>query len=130
MTATAKVLNVDNVNEIFEDCLFQDGEDTTGYISAEGIFSTFGFHPDRLESHRQDIEEMLAQLPDSFQEASGGGMTFLNACLDKAGNQWGDHIHMEQLFCLGIGIGKVKYLMPRDMWDVLPGGMPYCVVLK
>jgi hypothetical protein len=38
------------------------------------------------------------------------------------------HATMEQLILLGVGIGKVKSLMPREMWDVLPGGMPYYVV--
>jgi len=29
---------------------------------------------------------------------------------------------------LGIASGKLSYLMPREMWKVLPGGMPYLVV--
>ena len=32
---------------------------------------------------------------------------------------------MEQLFVLGMGLGLVKYGLPRSMWNVLPGGMPY-----
>lgn len=37
---------------------------------------------------------------------------------------------MEQLVSLGIGIKKVKYCMPKEMWSILPGGMPYFMILK
>lgn len=75
---------------------------------------------------------MLLQLPKEFQKGSGsgGGISFLNACNDVSGKQWTDsHQVMEQLFALGIGCNKVKCLMPREMWKVLPGGMPYYVVV-
>ncbi len=121
-------LTAEKVVAVFEDCLFKDGEDTANHVKAEGITTIVRFHPQRLEGHRKDIEAMLAGLPDNFQ-ASGGGMSFLNACLDRDGNQWtGMHQTMEQLFQLGIAIGKVKPCLPRDMWSVLPGGMPYYVV--
>jgi len=69
-------------------------------------------------------------LPEQFKGSAGGGWSFLNACDDKHGNQWTDlHLRMEQLFQLGIGIGKVKCLMPRAMWSALPGGMPYYAVI-
>ena len=58
----------------------------------------------------------------------GGGWSFLQACVDKNGNHWGEHSNMEELFCLGIAIGKVESLLPRDMWKVLPGGVPYYVI--
>ena len=59
-------------------------------------------------------------------ESEGQGSSFLNACYDRDGDLWtGDHATMEQLFVLGIAAGMVNCLMPRDMWPVLPGGMPY-----
>lgn len=123
------VLDPEKVNAIFMDCLFKKGEDTSKHVKAEGIVRNVGFHPERLESHKAEIEAMLDELPDEFKETGGGGMSFLNACNDKHGNQWtGLHQRMEQLFQLGVGVGKVKSLMPREMWGVLPGGMPYYVV--
>ena len=122
-------LNPERVNAVFMDCLFRDGEDTSKHVKAEGIVRNVEFHPERLESHRAEIVAMLDELPEQFQEKSGGGWSFLNACNDKHGNQWtGLHQTMEQLFQLGIGIGKVKSLIPREMWSALPGGMPYYVV--
>ena len=123
------VLTAEQVNAIFMDSLFREGEDTSNHIKAEGIINSVGFHPERLQYHKIEIEAMLDELPENFKKSGGGGWSFLNACNDKHGNQWtGLHQHMEQLFQLGIGIGKVKYLTPRDMWSVLPGGMPYIVI--
>lgn len=123
------VLSSETVETIFKDCLFKKGEDTSKHIKAEGIMTNVGFHPERLESNRAKIEAMLDELSDEFKESGGGGMSFLNACNDKHGNQWTSlHQSMEQLFQLGIGIGKVKCLMPRNMWNTLPGGMPYYAI--
>lgn len=117
------------VEEIFRDCLFRDGEDTTTHVRAEGISMTVGFNLERLESHRAEIESMLSELPEEFFESGGGGWSFLNACNDRHGNQWtGLQLRMDQLFQLGIAIGRVKYLLPREVWSVLPGGMPHLVV--
>ena len=123
------VLQADAVSAIFLDCLFKEGEDTNGYVKAEGITCTVGFHPQRLEGHSAKISEMLSELPDTFKRTQGGGWSFLNACQDRHGRQWtGTHKIMEQLFQLGIGVGKVTCLLPREMWVVLPGGMPYYAI--
>ncbi len=129
MTADTNTLTGDLVNTIFLDCLFKDGEDTSSHIIAEGIVRTVGFHPGRIEGHRQEIHDMLAELPDEFKTSSGGGHSFLNACMDKHGNQWtGMHQTQEQLVQLGIAIGEVEYCLPREMWSVFPGGAPYFMV--
>ena len=90
---------------------------------------TAGFHPSRLEGHRDEIQVMLGQLPDQFQKSKGGGWSFLNAYNDKDGHQWtGFHRIVEKLFMLGTAIGKVSLLFPRSEWKSLPGEMPYYVV--
>lgn len=122
-------LNPQRVEEIFLDCLFKDGEDRSSYVKAQGIQMAVGFHPDRLENHKTEIEALLDELPDEFRLSGGGGMSFLQACNDKHGYQWtGLHQHMDQLFMLGIAINKVQTLFPREMWSALPGGMPYYAV--
>ena len=122
-------LTSDRVGIIFEDCLFKEKEDTSNYVKAEGIMTNVGFHPDRLESHKAEVDEMLEQLPNEFQKSGGGGWSFLNACNDRDGNQWtGLQQVMEQLFLLGIALKRVKIQLPRELWSSLPGGMPYLVV--
>jgi len=122
-------LTAENVNTVFRACLFEDGEDTANAVKAEGIMSNFGFHPERLAKHKADIASMLAELPDEFRADKGGGWSFLNACMTRDGDQWGEHVNMEQLVTLGIATGHAKMLLPRDMWEVLPGGMPYFAVI-
>lgn len=122
-------LTAENVDSIFIDCLFAKDELHDNVVIAEGVLTKIGFNPVKLEKHSDEIYNMLKQLPEEFQKESGGGMTFLNAYKDKDGNQWtGLHQTMEQLVTLGIGINKVKYCTPKELWDLLPGGMPYFVV--
>lgn len=124
-------LTYDNVETVTKDCLYKaeeitDGQPPEDCVKVEGILHNMGFHPGRLESHREDVRSMLEQLPNEFRiDGPGGGWTFLNACNRKDGVQWGEHHQMEMLFCLGIGLGLAKWLLPRDTWAVLPGGMPY-----
>jgi hypothetical protein len=114
------------VAQVFINCLFNEGEDTSNHVPADGIMSKVGFHPGRLEQHKAEIQAMLAELPDEFMASKGGGMSFLNACMDRHGNQWtGYHGTMEQLFQLGLATKAVVCLMPRELWEALPGGMPY-----
>lgn len=125
----------ENVENIFVTCLL-DKDDTINAlenpndaIKVEGIMSNVGFHPDRIKEHTDDIVSMLDDLPNEFKADGGGGWSFLNACNDKDGNQWTDlHMRMEQLFMLGMAAGKAKYTLPKEMWNVLPGGMPYVVI--
>lgn len=129
MNSDTAVLTPQRVEAVFISCLFKDGEDTSEHIVAEGIAQTVGFHPGRIQQHRQDIHDMLAELPDEFKTSGGGGYSFLNACMNRDGNQWtGLHQIQEQLVQLGIAIGEVEYCLPREMWMVLPGGMPYFLV--
>jgi hypothetical protein len=125
------ILSTAAVEKIFVDCLYKDdeiteGEVPEGCVKVEGIEMTVGFHPGRLEEHRDLITMMLAELPEEFKE----GWSFLNACNDRHGNQWTSfHRAMDQLFMLGMAIGKVKCMAPRELWAVLPGGMPYYMTL-
>lgn len=71
---------------------------------------------------------MLADLPDEFMQEKGGGWSFLNMCMTKDGEQWGEHPNMEELMVLGCGLGLMKLQLPRAVWSSLPGGVPYLSV--
>ena len=87
----------------------------------------FGLHKERVNKRKDKIIGFLKELPEEFSK--GGGWSFLNLCNDKDGQQWtGLHKVMQELVCLGIAIGKMKYTMPKDTWAALPGGMPYVTV--
>jgi hypothetical protein len=121
-------LTSENVTRILKDCLFKEGEETTEYKQGQGYFLNIGFHPERLEDYRVDIEDMINQLPDQFHEKTGGGWSFLNACQTKDGKQWGEHRSIDELLCLGLALGKLVYLTERKLWSSFPGGMPYFMI--
>ena len=120
------MIDVRRISDIVRDCLFREGEDTSTAVLAEGIVRKFGFHPDRLKGHQSEIVAMLEQLPEEFHN---DGWSFLNACIDRDGNQWGEQRDVEELFALGGALGIVKCQMPRDMWSMLPGGVPYYTII-
>ena len=126
MNLTAQI-----VSETFKYCLFKEGENTDNPVYGEGARTHVGFNPERLQESIFKIVEMLNELPDSFKISGGGGMSFLNMGVDKNNNEWtGLHRNIDELVCLGLASGKMTYLIPREMWSVLPGGMPYLVVLS
>ena len=120
------MIEVTRLREIIRDCLFTNDEDTSTAILVEGVVRKFGFHPERLRQYKSEIADMLRQLPNEFHN---DGWSFLNACVDQKGNQWGEHKDIEELFVLGEALGLVKCLMPRELWGVLPGGMPYYMTI-
>lgn len=113
------------LREIGKDCVTFDKDNS---VIVQGISHTGYYIKEKLEEHRAEIEELLDQLPSNFKKSSGGGWSFLNACMDKEENQWGEQIDVELLMMLGIAIGKVEYCLPREMWRMLPGGVPYFVI--
>ena len=125
-------LTSENVTKVFMSCLFKEDtpENRAKAIMVEGIVNCFGFSPSKIEAQEGDISSMLKQLPHQFRVNGGGGWSSLNACQREDGVQWGEQVTMEQLLTMGIAAGWAKYSMPRDMWKVLPGGMPYFMILS
>lgn len=117
------------VNDLFKDCLFSSEEIINNIpiyepIYAEGITMTVGFNSIKIEKNKEEIISIIDNLHPTFKE----GWTFLNLCMDKKENIWtGNHSTMQELLCLGIAIDKIEILAPREMWDILPGGVPYIV---
>lgn len=125
------MINAKTLNEMFLDCLFKadeivDDKPIIEPLIVEGVLGSFGFHAGRVKIHETEIIAMLKEMQPEFFKSTGGGWSFLNLCQDRNGNQWTDfHKTVNELICLGIAIKKVRYLLPREMWDCFPGGMPY-----
>ena len=119
-----------NAKNIYGDCMTgrSFGSSIVGVAPIEADRDFIHLDKAKLIQHRTEIDSMLRQLPECFRQSKGGGWTFLNLCTDKGGVLWtGLHERAAQLLYLGIGIGKMDYLLPREMWKALPGGMPYVV---
>lgn len=123
-------LTCKNVHEVAMACLFDNADLIDGkppedrLVIGDAIVNKLGFDKERIALRREDIRSMLSDLPDQFKE----GASFLSACYTKRGVHWGEHRDMGKLFALGQAAGYVKSCFPRDMWSVLPGGMPYYIV--
>jgi len=137
------LIDAGRVEAILKDCLYDNIEIPDEallteaflppeHVKVEGVVHHYVFNPVKLGEHKEEIAEFLKNLPINFRPAAaggGGGWSFLEAAADKDGNMWGEHFNIEQLLCLGIGAGLAQWLMPREYWSALPGGMPYVAVL-
>lgn len=80
------------VDAIFFDCLYRDDETLDGAVPAEGIMGMVGFHPLRLELHRDDVLGLLRQFSEQSDDSDG------DQTVDK-------------LFMLGMALGEVHYMV-------------------
>lgn len=118
------------VEEIFIKCLYGedeliDGKPTTEPIIVNGIKMNVGFSPRNINKYKDKINSFLDITHETFKE----GWSFLNLCLDKNKNLWtGSHSTMEKLLLLGLAIERIEYCCEKNMWEVLPGGMPYIII--
>lgn len=120
-------LTAANVQKIFKECLLKENELVDGVpnisiVVGEGIVNNFGFSEERIKEKEEKIVELINQLPQIEE-----GPSFLSLCFSNDGRQWGEHLHVEQLIALGIASGNLAYCLPREMWEILPGGMPMVI---
>lgn len=115
------------VNEVFLGCMAEDVSGP-GVTVINGITAKYAMDSKKIEAAKPEIAQMLLQLDDTFMigDGKGGGWSLLNACVDRDGQQWtGLHRSVEELFVLGIAASMGEYTMDRDLWSILPGGVPY-----
>ncbi|MFF2532348.1 hypothetical protein ACFVS2_25900 [Brevibacillus sp. NPDC058079] len=122
------LINPNRVNEILVDCLYKkeeivDGKPIIPYVGVQGVQGAIGFHPERLQSHKQEISDMIENLPKEIDSVEG--LSFLNVCQDKEGNLWtGMHKTCDELIMLAIGLELLEFTMSKELWMMCPGGMP------
>lgn len=118
------------VGILFEDCLLPN-KDHEPFIAVEGITATIAMDPAKLEAHRAEIRSLVDSLPIAFHETGGRAQSFLQMCMDSSGNQWtAFHRDCEKLFLMAAGLRMARFWLPRNLWELLPGGMPYITILK
>lgn len=114
------------VREIFNYCLFKEGEDSSKHVKGFGVMVQVGFHPDRLYEKTEEIYRLSESLSDDFTVNGGGGASFLHLCHDRNGVHWGEHQNADELLCLFLATGIAKYMTEdRSKWLIFPGGLPF-----
>ena len=125
-------LTAENVQTVYQDCVvygYKADEGPRITPDIHGVIHRVQFWQAKIDKHADDIHDMLDELPAGFHAAEGGGWSFFQACMNREGEQWGEHIHMEMVFLLGLALGRVREPDPmKDMRAHLPGGMPYYVI--
>lgn len=125
-------LTAENVLAVFTKCLFKETESPvdTPPVVAHACLLNIGFHPVRIKEARADIASMISQVQEPFFADSGGGWSFLNLCMTADNTLWGQHIDCDRLLALGLATDLASYPLARDMWEVLPGSMPYITFIR
>jgi hypothetical protein len=93
----------------------------------DGVMHSMHLDLDELEPHRAQIQTMINRLDDTFHQHIGGGWSFLNLCHLKDGTLWGQQMDAEALVLVSVALGMCAYNLPREVWESLPGGVPYVV---
>lgn len=122
------LIDANAVVETLKQCLFTQEEINAApngvplnVVWVQGVQMQFGLHPERLESTREQVQQWVHALPEQFN----AGWSFLQMCVDREGTHWGEHRNMEALLVLAIGLKLMKYCAPKEVWPLLPGGVPY-----
>lgn len=120
-------LTSDNVEHIFVECSRTPMREN---IIVRGVVIAAEFDVDKLNARRDDICDMLEELPDVFHVGLGDGWSFANMCINADGEQWTDlHRVCDKLLCLGIAINAAEFtIKQRDLWRMFPGGLPYITI--
>lgn len=110
------VLTDIRVLEIFKECFESTPGETVQRVPVDGIRPVrFAFHPRRVAEYRDEIQAMLAELPDSFMKSKGGGADFVSFGCTRQGSKWtNSYADQEKLALLGVAAGLVEYCMPPE----------------
>ena len=125
-----------NVFDLASKCFFDDEviEKYDGtppqelWAKGGGIVRNLVFDKRKIEEHKNEIKELLLQLPDEFMDKEKQGISFIKMPFKKDGTQWGEQTHAELLMALGKAAGMVWYT-PRELW-ALTLGVPIVQVLQ
>lgn len=117
------------VSDIFDNVISQGLDRSLPENEIEvdsGFHGIVHFDKTRLESKKAEIAEILLEMDDNFFiSGESKGWTFLNLPFDRHGDQWCEQPTAAALCILGIALQLVKYVLPKEFWVSLPGGVPY-----
>ena len=124
----ALALNDEAVNAIFQGCTVQKGDDPFTTSPVQHITHEVArFSQHRLDGHREDIHQLVNQLPDLFRKAGGGSYAYSQ--LNRLGHRWTKFEPIqERLVQLGFAIGEIEFVHPRKYWPALYQGRPLLFV--
>ncbi|MDB4984384.1 MAG: hypothetical protein JWM20_563 [Patescibacteria group bacterium] len=116
-----------NVKEVFFRCRVSKTQASS--FRGIGLQNDIYFSNDLLD-HKQEIKDMLLELPYDFKKSSGSkGASFLESNFKNTGRWWTMMFETaEMLFAMGHALGLVEFPVPREMWFTLEQELPILIV--
>jgi len=98
---------------IFYNCLFNRKEDDEiNFIKVYGFFGPINFNSEKIETRKNEIEELLEFVPAGFKKSSNGCF-YLYYCDNTP--EWREYcFHIEMLMQLGTAIGRVETVFHKE----------------
>jgi len=122
-------LSTNNVISIFDNCLSNKYTKKENILNVKSVNFNIKFDLEKILKNTNDINSMINELPNNFKENIGGGWSFLNIIINNKGEIWtSEHIIADKLVSLGLATNKLSFLLEKDVWKILPGGMPYIII--
>lgn len=88
--------------------------------------SSLRWHREMLDGARPTILRMLRGLPKEFRNESGGGLSMTRIDRREDGSEWDENgLPCCLLLAMALATGYAKISTPRELWDAMPGGLPY-----
>jgi len=118
-------LKTEPVGKIFKDCVLPRNNGGGLVINVPGITSTrvVFFDLAKLEEYRAEITSLVNQLPAEFKSVVGASFNGTNR--NHRGDIWcRDETEREKLVQLGIALGIIELIEPRERWAYLPRQRP------
>jgi len=122
---TLTKLKAEPVGKVFKDCVMPRNSGNYMVVSVPGITGTrvVSFDLAKLEEHRAETTNLVNQLPAEFKTAAGASFNGTNR--NHRGDIWcRDESDREKLVQLGIALGIVELVEPRERWAYLPRQRP------
>ena len=122
-------LTDENVWKVYNKCIYKREElknaDESDFLKVQGIINWYTFSLSKIQEERKHILCLLSQLTYRIRY----GTSIERLCNNKKEQEWTQSIlTLEAITCLGIAIGKVEYLLPRETWCLLKKKMPYVII--
>lgn len=128
MTAPTNPLTAEEIDDliplVIEISADQCDDDAILLVQARNI--SFPFSKEALAKHEPAIRALLDRVAPEFKETGGRGASL--ADWPWPDSPLGEPRH-EALIALGLAVGKIQWLIPREKWaELFPDGNPYLVV--
>lgn len=137
-TEREAMLTTEEIDVVFRSCLFNHGDPSSERVFVDSTNSDRypSFNAKRLKESQETIRKMLQALPGKpGAHGASKGRQFLRGCRQPLDLKQAtlpemyavrDQVEaIKNLILLGEACGEIRFLLPPNLWHLLPGKIPY-----